>query len=279
MSQVIQVALLGVTGRLGRAIGKAVLQAPDFALTGAVVRAGSPSEGEDIGDWLIGQPCGCRAVVALDEAVAGADIVIDASLPRMTVATAEHLAGRGGPPLVSGVTGFDREQEERLAAAARTLPLLSTGNFSLGIALAQALIAQAAGRLRARDWDIEVEETHHRMKPDAPSGTALMLGRAAADARGEDLDRIATPARHGTTGPRQPGSIGFAVTRGGTIVGEHAVRFLGDMEEIAISHRAFDRSIFANGALEAARWMAHDGKGRPPGLYSMQDVVLDEAGS
>lgn len=111
------------------------------------------------------------------------------------------------------------------------------------------------------------------MKADAPSGTALILGRAAARARGEALDRIATPARHGTTGPRQPGTIGFSVTRGGTVVGEHAVRFLGEMEEIAITHRAFDRSIFANGALEAARWMHAEGAGRPAGLYSMQDLV------
>lgn len=273
MSQVIRVALLGVTGRLGRAIGRAVLQAPDFALTGAVVRAGSSSEGEDVGEWLTGSPCECIATVALEEAVRDADIVVDASLPRMTVATAERLAGWNGPPLVSGVTGFDADEQARLTAAASRLPILSTGNFSLGVALAEALVRQAAGRLRAHDWDIEIEETHHRMKPDAPSGTALLLGRAAAEGRGEDLDAIATPGRHGTTGPRKPGTIGFSATRGGTIIGEHAVRFLGDMEEISISHRAFDRSIFAAGALEAARWMSNAGQGRPAGLYSMQDVI------
>lgn len=273
MSEVIKIALLGVTGRLGRAIGRAVLQAPDAALAGAVVRAGSSAEGEDIGAWLTGDPCGCRAVVALSDAVSDADIVIDASLPAMTSAAADRLAAWGGPPLVTGVTGLDDSQQARLAAASERLPVLSTGNFSLGIALAEALVRQAAGRLGARDWDIEVEETHHRMKPDAPSGTALLLGRAAAEARGRDLDDLAVTGRTGRTGPRQPGSIGFSATRGGTIVGEHAVRFLGEMEEISISHRAMDRSIFASGALEAARWMYNAGQGRPNGLYSMQDIV------
>ena len=273
MSQVIKIALLGVTGRLGRAIGRAALQAPDFALAGAVVRAGSPAEGEDIGAWLSGDPCGCRASVALSEAVGEADIVIDASLPAMTSAAAERLAAWGGPPLVSGVTGLNAAEQARLTEATRSLPVLITGNFSLGIALAEALVRQAAGQLRPRDWDIEVEETHHRMKPDAPSGTALMLGRAAAEGRGRELDEVAVTGRQGKTGPRQPGSIGFSATRGGTIIGEHAVRFLGEMEEISISHRAFDRSIFANGALEAARWMHNGGSRRPAGLYSMQDLV------
>lgn len=273
MRQVIKIALLGVTGRLGRAIGRAALQTPDVSLAGAVVRAGSCVEGEDIGAWLTGEPCGCRAVVALSEAVSEADIVIDASLPGMTSAAAERLAAWGGPPLVSGVTGLDADQQARLETAAQSLPVLSTGNFSLGIALAEALVRQAAGHLRPREWDIEIEETHHRMKPDAPSGTALLLGHAAAEARGRSLDDIAVSGRTGTTGPRQPGSIGFSATRGGTIIGEHAVRFLGEMEEISISHRALDRSIFANGALEAARWMHNAGERRPAGLYSMQDIV------
>jgi len=145
-------------------------------------------------------------------------------------------------------------------------------NFSLGVAVAEALVAQAAA-LSSRDWDIEISETHHRMKADAPSGTAVMLGRAAAKKRGITLEEAAVWSREGTTGPRETGTIGFAVSRGGAVVGEHAVRFLSEMEELTISHRAYDRRIFARGAIEAVRWMNNEGEGRPAGLYTMQDVI------
>ena len=272
MNRDIQIALLGMTGRLGGAIGRAILARPGLAISGASVRSGSPVEGGDIGRFLTGEVTGVTASVSLETALQGCDIVIDASLPELTMSAIKLLKKMGNIPFVSGVTGLNSAQQDALIAAAGHSPVLQAGNFSLGVAMAERLVREAAS-LPAEDWDIEIEETHHRMKPDAPSGTALLLGRAAAEARGEDLDAVATPGRHGTTGPRKPGTIGFSATRGGTIIGEHAVRFLGDMEEISISHRAFDRSIFAAGALEAARWMSNKGEGRPAGLYSMQDVI------
>ncbi|WP_291843775.1 4-hydroxy-tetrahydrodipicolinate reductase [Maricaulis sp.] len=272
MTSPIRVAVLGPTGRLGSAICRALLDNPDFALAGAVVRAESSAAGEDIGAWLGGEAVGCRAETALEHAVHDADIVIDASLPGMTVAAAERLAGLGGPALITGVTGFNAGQMKRLETCTDRLAILMAGNFSLGVAVTEALVREAA-RLPAETWDIEVHETHHKRKADAPSGTALMLARTAAEARGETLEDIATWSREGTTGPRRPGTIGFAVSRGGSVVGEHSVRFLADLEEITISHRALDRSIFARGALEAVRWMTNGGKDRPAGRYTMQDVI------
>lgn len=272
MTSPIRVTVLGPTGRLGSAICRALLDSPEFSLAGAVVRSESPACGVDIGSWLDREPIGCIGETALEHAVHEADIVIDASLPAMTVAAAERLASLGGPGLITGVTGFNRDQEARLAVCADKIPLLAAGNFSLGVAVTEALVRQAA-RLPATEWDIEVHETHHKRKADAPSGTAIMLARAAADARGERLEDIATWSREGTTGPRQSGSIGFAVSRGGSVVGEHAVRYLAELEEITISHRALDRAIFARGALEAVRWMTNNGEGRANGRYSMQDIV------
>ena len=229
MTSPIRVTVLGPTGRLGSAICQAVLDSPEFSLVGAVVRAESSAVREDIGAWLGGEVVGCRTETALEHAVHDADIVIDASLPGMTVAAAERLASLGGPALITGVTGFNPAQTRRLDACTDRLPMLLAGNFSLGVAVTEALVRQAA-RLPAEVWDIEVHETHHKRKADAPSGTALMLARAAAEARGETLEDIATWSREGTTGPRRPGTIGFAVSRGGSVVGEHSVRFLAELD-------------------------------------------------
>ncbi len=268
----ISIAILGPTGRLGRAICEAVLASPDTRLSGVVVRAESRHVGEDLGVLLERDPIGITAETSLELAVDGADAVIDASLPDMTIAAAQRLASLGGPCLITGVTGLREDQEISLERSAERLPTLKASNFSLGVAAMEALVAQAAA-LPARDWDIEVEETHHRRKADAPSGTAVMLARAAARARGVSLEEAAIWSREGMTGPREQGRIGFAVTRGGSVIGEHAIRFLADMEELTISHRAFDRRVFAQGAVEAARWMVNGGEGRSPGLYSMQDVI------
>lgn len=274
MSTPIKTVILAPSGRLGRAITQAVIDHTDFQLTGAVVRPQSAFDGQDIGTALGGDPAGCEAGSALEDIAHGADIVIDASLPETTVEAAERLAVMKGPALVTGVTGFNPEQDQRFLTASHNLPVLRAGNFSLGVAFAEALVRHAAA-LPAREWDIEVSETHHRMKADAPSGTALMLARAAAARRGVSLEEAAVYGREGTTGPRETGTIGFAVTRGGSVIGDHAVRFMADMEELTISHRAFDRRVFANGALAAASWMFNRGKGRANGLYSMQDVVED----
>lgn len=272
MSRDIQIALLGMTGRLGGAIGRAIMARPGLAISGASVRSGSPVEGGDVGRFLTGEATGVTASVSLETALQGCDIVIDASLPELTMSAINLLGEMGNIPFVSGVTGLNSAQQDALIAAAGHSPVLQAGNFSLGVAMAERLVREAAS-LPAEDWDIEIEESHHRRKADAPSGTALLLGRAAATGRRESLDEVADWARHGHTGARKPGQIGFAVTRGGGIIGEHAVRFLSEMEEITISHRAFDRAVFARGAVEATLWMINAGEGRPAGLYSMQDVV------
>ena len=273
MKPSIKVTVLGSTGRLGRAICAAVLDAPDMKLVAAIVRSQSSYLGEDIGVMLDREPAGCETTVSFEDALELSDVVIDASMPAMTVSVAERMAVQGRScGLVTGVTGFTAAQLKRLNTASNRVPILMAGNFSLGIAVVEALVEQAAA-LPAKDWDIEISETHHRLKADAPSGTALLLGHAAAKGRGVNHEALAVTAREGVTGPRRPGSIGYAASRGGSIIGEHQVRFLADMEEISISHRAHDRRIFARGAIAAVRWMCQEGEGREPGRYSMQDVV------
>jgi len=270
----IKISVLGPTGRLGRAICHAILDEPDFELVGALVRPESAANGQDIGELLDRKPSGSRAETSLEMAVDKADLVIDASIVSMTLFAAERLANMQGPPLITGVTGFNPKQEETLRSVSERIPVLKADNFSLGVAVAETLVRQAAA-LPAREWDIEISETHHKMKADAPSGTAVMLARAATAKRGVSLEEAAIWSREGCTGPRETGTIGFSVTRGGSIVGEHAVRFLSELEELTITHRAFDRKVFAHGALEAAKWMINNDKGRVPGLYSMQNVVSD----
>ena len=177
------------------------------------------------------------------------DVIIDFSTPDSSMALARTCAERGGPALVIGSTGFSEAQEVELAAAAASVAIVRSGNFSLGVNVLIGLVEQAAQRLDARDWDIEVLEAHHRRKVDAPSGTALMLGEAAAG--------------------REPGRIGFATLRAGGIVGEHTVMFASEDEVVTLSHKAIDRSLFARGAVAAAAWV----RKRPPGLYDMQDVL------
>jgi 4-hydroxy-tetrahydrodipicolinate reductase len=197
------------------------------------------------------------------------DVIIDFSTPDSSVALARMCADRGGPALVIGSTGFSEAQEAELAAAAARVAIVRSGNFSLGVNVLIGLVEHAALRLDARDWDIEVLEAHHRRKVDAPSGTALMLGEAAAAGRGGDLSDLKSPPYDGITGEREPGRIGFAALRAGGIVGEHTVLFASEDEVVSLSHKAIDRSLFARGAVAAAAWV----RSRPPGLYDMQDVL------
>lgn len=189
--------------------------------------------------------------------------VIDFSAPGALLTALPHLPD--GCALVSGTTGLSEADEAEVAAQGRRLAVLRSGNFSLGIALLQRLVRDAAARL-GPDWDIDILEEHHRHKVDAPSGTALMLGRAAAGARGADLDDVAATERAGL---RRPGDIGFAVLRGGGVFGEHEVRLTSESERLTLGHSALDRDVFARGALRAARWLT----GRPAGLYAMDDVL------
>ncbi|MES2833615.1 MAG: 4-hydroxy-tetrahydrodipicolinate reductase [Pseudomonadota bacterium] len=197
------------------------------------------------------------------------DVVIDFSTAEASVALARLCAERGGPALVIGSTGFSPEQEAEIVAASEKIAIVRSGNFSLGVNILIGLVEHAALRLDARDWDIEITEAHHRRKIDAPSGTALMLGEAAAAGRNADLSELRTRPYDGVTGEREPGKIGFSSIRAGGIVGEHTVLFASDDEVISLSHSAIDRSLFAKGAVAAAAWV----RTRKPGLYDMQDVL------
>ena len=197
------------------------------------------------------------------------DVIIDFSTPEASVDLAKACAERGGPALVIGSTGLSPEQDAEIEAAAEKIAIVRSGNFSLGLNILIGLVEHAAQRLDGRDWDIEVLETHHRRKVDAPSGTALMLGEAAANGRGRDLEDLKTAPYDGITGPREPGKIGFASLRAGGVIGEHTVLFGSDDELLTLSHSAIDRSLFAKGAVAAAAWV----RNRRPGLYDMQDVL------
>jgi 4-hydroxy-tetrahydrodipicolinate reductase len=197
------------------------------------------------------------------------DVIIDFSTPEASVELARACAARGGPALVIGSTGLSPEQDAEIEAAADKIAIVRSGNFSLGLNILIGLVEHAAQRLDGRDWDIEVLETHHRRKVDAPSGTALMLGEAAANGRGRDLEDLKTAPYDGITGPREPGKIGFASLRAGGVIGEHTVLFGSEDELLTLSHSAIDRSLFAKGAVAAAAWV----RNRRPGLYDMQDVL------
>lgn len=265
----VKITILGVSGRMGHALVGEIAIDRRYALHGGIVRSDSEYDGTDIGVMSGVGYADVSAVVRIEEAAKGADVLIDVSVPEATVATAERLVKMGGIAMVTGVTGLSAEQAERLKEASKTIPILSARNFSLGVAILEDLVRQAAELLPFHRWDAEIVETHHRAKTDAPSGTAILLGEAIADGRGQAFDQISVMGRSGQTGYRPPGTIGVSAVRGGSIIGEHEIRFMSDYESISIGHVAHDRRVFARGALDAARWIA----GKPPGLYSMRDVI------
>ena len=240
----LQIAIFGVSGRMGRAVIAAVEESADAAVKGTTTSSGDPAA-----------------------ALQSADVAIEFALPQ---ATAANLAAcvAAKRPIVIGTTGHDQAQREQIAAAAREIGIVMAPNMSLGVNLLLKLVELTAGKLDA-SYDIEVFEAHHRNKKDAPSGTALALGAAAAAGRGVTLSEVADYARYGAGEARESGAIGFSVFRGGDVVGDHTVTFAGTGERIELTHRASDRLAFARGAVQAARWLV----GRPPGLYSMQDVL------
>lgn len=238
----LRLAITGANGRMGRALRELLRDGARFALAYQI----NTSD-----DW--------RSAPDLD-------VVIDFSTPAGTAAALEHCE-RQKIALVCGTTGLDAALQARLVEASKKIPLLYAANFSLGIAVLTRLLRLAASALP--DWDLEILEAHHARKIDAPSGTALALGRAAAQARGQDFDQVAAFARHGHTGARRKGAIGLASLRGGEIVGEHTALLIGPGERIELTHRAADNAIFARGALQASAWLA----GKPPGLYSIDDVI------
>ncbi len=262
----IRLIVSGAAGRMGRMVVRTIHESEGLKLTGALERADSPWLGVDPAA-LAGFPAS-GLVIGADPLplLLEADAIIDFSSPAASVELA-GLAAQARIADVIGTTGLSDDDLDKIDAAARHAPIVRSGNMSLGVNLLAALTRRAASALA--DFDIEIVEMHHRMKVDAPSGTALLLGEAAAAARGVALKDHSARGRDGLTGARRKGDIGFASLRGGTIVGDHSVVFAGEGERVVLSHHAEDRAVFARGALHAARW-AH---GRKPGLYSMADVL------
>ncbi|OQM76335.1 4-hydroxy-tetrahydrodipicolinate reductase [Pseudaminobacter manganicus] len=260
--------VVGAGGRMGQALIRAVHDMPGARIAGAVERPGSPALGRDAGELAGIGPIGVEIGDDPLPVFARADGVLDFTRPAATVEFAGYAA-QARIVHVIGTTGCTAEDDAKIAAAARHATIVKSGNMSLGVNLLAVLVEQAARALEARDFDIEILEMHHRHKVDAPSGTALLLGEAAAKGRGIALADNEVRARDGQTGPRPEGAIGFAALRGGSVVGEHSVVLAGTGERITLGHQAEDRAIFARGAVKAALW-AH---GKKPGLYSMRDVL------
>lgn len=263
----LKVAIAGAGGRMGTANIKAVTAAPGLAVHSAFDRIGSPVIGKDAGTLAGIEPLDIAVLDHVEAALAGAQAILDFTAPAASVALA-RLAAQRGLIHVIGTTGCSDEDEAAIRQAARAgARIVKDGNFSLGINLLLGLVQKAAAELPG--FDIEILEMHHNRKVDAPSGTALMLGKAAAKGRGVDLGSHAVRVRDGHTGPRPTGTIGFATLRGGNVVGDHSVILAGPSERIELIHRADNRSLFAEGAVRAALW-ARDQR---PGLYSMADVL------
>lgn len=262
-----KLVVAGASGRMGRMLIRAVHETPGVVLHAALERAGAPALGQDAGVVAGVGETGQRIIADALNAFVHADGVLDFTSPDATVFYSE-LAAQARIVHVVGTTGLSRQDLARIDAAGRHTAIVRSGNMSLGVNLLAALVRRAA-RALGEEFDIEVLEMHHRAKVDAPSGTALLLGQAAAQGREVDLDARAVRARDGHTGARRAGDIGFATLRGGSVIGEHAVIFAGDGERIEFAHKAEDRSLFAKGAVRAALW----GRGKEPGVYSMMDVL------
>jgi 4-hydroxy-tetrahydrodipicolinate reductase len=267
----VRVAIAGTGGRMGQTLVAAILAQQDVTLAAALEVAGSPLLGRDAGGPL-GQ--GTGVVVGSDVAAAlrEADVLIDFTRPAATVAHV-HACAEAGVGAVIGTTGLSEADKKALTEAARTIPLVYAPNMSVGVNVLLKVVALAAQRLGA-DYDVEIVEMHHRHKVDAPSGTALQLGEAAAGALGRDLKADGVFARDGVIGERRPGAIGFAALRGGDVIGDHTVIFAGPGERIELAHKASSRTTFAHGALRAARFVAAQRAAKAPGLYDMRDVLV-----
>jgi 4-hydroxy-tetrahydrodipicolinate reductase len=262
-----RIAVMGAAGRMGRELVRAVHATPGCILAGGTERPGAAALGLDLGEVAGIGPVGVKITDDPLELFAGSDAALDFTSPKATVEFAA-LAANARIVHVIGTTGLDADDEAALAAAARHATIVKSGNMSLGVNLLVALTRRVAQALDA-DYDVEIIEMHHRHKVDAPSGTALMLGEAAAQGRNVPLADHSVRVRDGAIGPRRAGNIGFATLRGGNVVGEHTVIFAGEGERIELTHRATDRGIFARGAVKAALW----GRGKGPGLFSMADVL------
>ena len=267
----VRVGVTGPGGRMGRMLLEAITdsEAP-CVLAAAVARPGSSLVGTDVGQLLGGGAVGVRVTDDLLSVASAIDVLIDFTLPEATLAHAQ-ICAEHGVPMVIGTTGFTDDQSERLASTTTALAVCQSSNFAPGVNLTFQLV-EAAAKALGDSVDVEIMETHHRHKIDAPSGTALSLGEAVARARGRDLFDVAVHAREGRTGARPQNAIGFSSIRAGDIVGDHTVVFAGDGERLEITHRAGSRQAFASGAVTAACWLVK----QPTGRYDMQDVLTQQ---
>lgn len=263
----LKVAVVGASGRMGRSVLLAVSNAPGACIVGALERSGLSCIGADTGLLAGTENNGIFVTDDPGRAFLDADAVIDFTIPKATLAFAEHIKETNAAHII-GTTGFSADEQTALATFADQTTIVKSGNMSLGVNILAALVKKAAASLD-ESFDIEVLEMHHRSKIDAPSGTALLLGDAAAKGREISLEEHSVRSRDGITGARNTGDIGFATLRGGSVIGEHSVIFAGPAERIVLTHKAEDRNLFAAGALKAAFWA----KGTKPGLYSMDDVL------
>lgn len=266
----LRLAIIGAAGRMGQSLVRAARTRSDVTIQAGIVSPSSALAGRDLGELADSGALGVEIGTDLAPALAASDVALDFSHAR---ATAANLAAcvAAGKPLLIGTTGLGADVQHELDRAARHIALLVAPNTSLGITLLIELARQCA-RVLPTEFDIEIIEAHHRHKRDAPSGTALALGNALAEARGVTLDPAVLLARVAGGHARREGDIGFAIVRGGDLIGEHTVLFAGPGEQVTLGHRATDRGVFARGALDAAVWLAR----HPPGLYSMRDVLLKQ---
>lgn len=261
-----RIAIAGAFGRMGRMLVEAVLASEDCVLAGALEHGASPAVGQDASAFL-GRTSGVTITADLAQGLANADVLIDFTRPEGTLA---HLAAcvQHGVQLVIGTTGFDAAGKAAITAAAERIGIVMAPNMSIGVNVTLELLKQAA-RALATGYDIEIVEAHHRHKVDAPSGTALKMGEVIAAELGRDLSQCAVYGREGVTGERDPSTIGFATVRGGDVVGDHTVMFMGTGERIEITHKSSSRATYAQGSLRAVRFLA----GRSKGLYGMDQVL------
>lgn len=264
----LSIAIAGAGGRMGRALVRAAAHDPRFLVCGGTERSDGQFLGIDLGALAGIAPLMMNTSETSNLAAGNATVWIDFTTPEATIAALDALVGTPVRAAIVGTTGLSAAQEGEVAEHATRIAIVRSGNFSLGVTLLAALVERAAQAL-GPGWDIEITEAHHRRKVDAPSGTALLLGEAAAHGRSRKLEDARLKPHDGITGERKEGGIGFSVIRGGGIVGEHDVRFIAEREILTFSHQALDRAVFADGALAAAAWAAD----KPPGLYSMRDVL------
>lgn len=262
----LNIVIVGAGGRMGRALIESVLDTPGVRLHAALEREGSDYIGQDAG-LFCGRKTGVTISSGLAAALEGADTLIDFTRPEGTLAHLEACAA-AGVQMIVGTTGFDDAGRAAIARAAERIGVVFAANFSVGVNLTFKLLDIAA-RVLNEGYDIEISETHHRFKVDAPSGTALRMGEVIADALGRDLKQCAVYGREGVTGERKPDTIGFATLRAGDVVGDHTALFATLGERVEITHKASSRATFANGAVRAARWL----RDKPHGLFDMQDVL------